>query len=155
MNQPLSDDEIVELLKATDTVPEPSPLFWAHAARRVRAAIDAQPPRRSPWVGRLAWMGGGLAAAAVAALLVLSRPPVPTTVPPAAPGPTAAEAGAFDEDSWTFVASLGSDLDVDTAVGAGLLAPGETTDRAVQALDADERAEVATLLHRALDGSEI
>ena len=36
------------------------------------------------------------------------------------------------------------DLDVDAAARAGLLAPGETTDRALQALDADERAELAT-----------
>ena len=46
---------------------------------------------------------------------------------------------ALDEDSWTLVASLGGDLDVDAAARAGLLAPGETTDRAMQALDADER----------------
>ncbi len=45
MSRHLSDDEIVELLKATDTVPEPSPLFWEHAARRVRAAVDAEPRR--------------------------------------------------------------------------------------------------------------
>ena len=155
MNRPLSDDEIVERLRSADTVPEPSPLFWEHAARRVRAAVDAEVPRRSVWVGRLAWVGGGLAAAAMAALLVLPRSPVPTRLPVVAPGPPMAETGPLDEDSWTFVASLGGDLDVETAAGAGLLAPGETTERAVQALDADERAEVATLLHRALDGSEI
>ena len=155
MNRPPSDDELVERLKSADTVPEPSPLFWEHAARRVRAAVDADAPRRSVWVARLAWMGSGLAVAAMAVLLVLPRSPVPTRVPAVAPGQTMAETETVDEDSWTFVASLGADLDVETAVGAGLLAPGETADRAVQALDADERAEVATLLHRALDGSEI
>jgi hypothetical protein len=75
MSRHLSDDEIVEMLKATDTVPEPSPLFWEHAARRVRAAVDAEPPRRSPWLGRLAWTGGGLVAALVAALIVQPRFP--------------------------------------------------------------------------------
>jgi hypothetical protein len=155
MNRPLSDDEIVERLKSADTVPEPSPLFWEHAARRVRAAVDADAPRRSVWVGRLAWTGSGLAAAALAALLVLPRSPVSTRLPAVAPGQTMADTAPLDEDSWTFVASLGGDLDMETAAGAGWLAPGETTDRAVQALDADERAEVATLLHRALDGSEI
>jgi hypothetical protein len=99
-------------------------------------------------------MGSGLAAAAMAALLVLPRSPVPTRLPAVAPGQTIAEIGTLDEDSWTFVASLGGELDMETAAGAGLLAPGETTDRAVQALDADERAEVATLLRSALDGSE-
>ena len=154
MNRPLSDDEMVERLKSADTVPEPSPLFWEHAARRVRAAVDAEAPRRSVWAGRLVWMGSGLAAAAMAALLVLPRSPVPTRLPAVAPGQTIAEIGTLDEDSWTFVASLGGELDMETAAGAGLLAPGETTDRAVQALDADERAEVATLLRSALDGSE-
>jgi hypothetical protein len=155
MNRPFSDDEIVERLKSADTVPEPSPLFWEHAARRVRAAVDAESPRRSVWAGRLAWMGSGLAAAAMAALFVLPHSPVPTRVPAVAPGQTVAEIGTLDEDSWTFVAALGGDLDMETAAGAGLLAPGETTDRVVQALDADERAEVATLLQSALAGSEI
>ena len=91
MNRPLSDDEMVERLKSADTVPEPSPLFWEHAARRVRAAVDAEAPRRSVWAGRLVWMGSGLAAAAMAALLVLPRSPVPTRLPAVAPGQTIAE----------------------------------------------------------------
>lgn len=157
MSRCLSDDEIVEMLKATDTVPEPSPLFWDHAARRVREAVDAEPARRSAWLGRLAWTGGGLVAASLAALLVLQ--PRPSTAPPRAafvvPAPALADTAPLDEDSWTFVASLGGELDVDAAARAGLLAPGETTDRAVQALDADERAELATLLHSALAGPEI
>ena len=156
MTRRLSDDEIVEMLKAADTVPEPSPLFWEHAARRVRAAVDAEPPRRPAWVGRLAW-AGGLAAASVAVLLVLQ--PRPSHLPPDAPAvstaPTASEIRAFDEDSWTFVASLGGDLDVDAVARAGLLAPGEASDRAMQALDAEERAELASLFNRALQGPEI
>ena len=91
MNRPLSDDEIVEMLKAADTVPEPSPLFWEHAARRVRAAVDAEPPRRSAWFGRLAWTGGGLAAASVAVLLVLQ--PRPSHVPPDCGGAVARAGG--------------------------------------------------------------
>ncbi len=157
MSRPPSDDEIVEMLKAADTVPEPSPLFWEHAARRVRAAVDAEPPRRSAWFGRLAWTGGGLVAALVATLLVLQ--PRPSHVPPTAvalsPAPAVNDVTGLDEDSWTFVASLGGDLDVDAAARAGLLAPGELTDRAMQALDADERGELAILLHQALEGPEI
>ena len=48
------------------------------------------------------------------------------------------------------MASLGGDLDMDEAARAGLLAPGESSDRAVLALDDDERVELATLLHSAL-----
>ena len=156
MTRRLSDDEIVEMLKATDTVPEPSPLFWEHAARRVRAAVDAEPPRRPAWFGRLAW-AGGLVAASVAVLLVLQpRPPhLPSNTTAVSTAPTANEITGLDEDTWTFVASLGGDLDVDAAARAGLLAPGEASDRAIQALDAEERAELASLLNRALQGPEI
>ena len=157
MSRRLSDDEIVELLKATDTVPEPSPLFWEHAARRVRAAVDAETPRRSNWIGRLLWTGGGLAAASIAALLVLQ--PRPVQVPPRAvavsPAPPSDDVTGLDGDSWTFVASLSEDFDVDAAESAGLLAPGESTDRAMQVLDAEERAELASLLQHALEGPEI
>ncbi len=156
MNRPLSDDEIVERLKSS-----------RHGARALAAVLGARGAaraggrrRRSPApirVGRPTRVDGqragcgGHGRAARAATLAGARP----TCPAVAPGQTVAETGTLDEDSWTFVASLGGDLDVETAAGAGLLAPGETTDRAVQALDADERAEVATLLQRALDGSEI
>ena len=156
MTRRLSDDEIVEMLKASDTVSEPSPLYWEQAARRVRVAVDREPPRRLARFGRLAW-AGGLVAASVAVLLVLQTrtshlPPQATAVSIA---PTANDLTTLDEDSWTFVASLGGDLDVDTAARAGLLAPGEASDRAMQALDAEERAELASLLNRALQAPEI
>ena len=79
MSHHLSDEEIVELLKAADTVPEPSPLFWEHAARRVRTAIDQEPSPPSIWLRGLLWTGGGLAAAALTALLAVQ--PRPSTVP--------------------------------------------------------------------------
>ena len=138
MSRHLSDDEIVELLKATDTVPEPSPLFWEHAARRVRAAVDAEAPRRfeldrpAPVDRRRACRGVDCGAARVAAAPCARA---------AQPGGRVARAGkddvtGLDEDSWTFVASLSEDFDVDAAARAGLLAPGESTDRAMLALDA-------------------
>jgi len=156
MNRPLSDDEIVELVKASDRVPEPSPLFWEHAARRVRAAIDAEPPRRSTGFGRPVWTAAGLAAASLAVWLVMAPRPSPAPTR-AADGlrAVAADTDAPDEDSWTLVASLGDELDVDAATRVGLVAPGETTDRALEGLDADERAELATLLNRALEEPEI
>ena len=157
MSRHLSDDEIVEMLKATDTVPEPSPLFWEHAARRVRAAVDAEPPRRLPGSagsrGReAAWSRRRLPRCSCCSRARRMCRPSAVAVSPA---PAANEIGRLDEDSWMFVASLGGDLDVDAAARAGLLAPGEATDRAMQALDAEERAELATLLHRALEGPEI
>ena len=156
MSRHLSDDEIVEMIKATDTVSEPSPLFWQNAARRVRAAVDAE-PRRLARVGWLAWTGGGLVAASIAALITLQPSSSSVPVDAVAVSPAAAVNGvvAVDEGSWVFMASFGGDLDVDAAARAGLLAPGEAADRAMQVLDAEERAELATLLHRALEEPEI
>jgi hypothetical protein len=156
MTRRLSDDEIVEMLKASDTVPEPSPLYWEHAARRVRAAVDREPPRQPARFGRLAW-AGGLVAASVAVLLVLQTRPshLPRQATAVSIAPAANDITGLDEDSWTFVASLGGDLDVDAAARAGLLAPGEASDRAMQALDAEERAELTSLLNRALHAPEI
>lgn len=152
MSRHLSEEEIVDRLRAADIVLEPSPLFWDHAARRVRAAIDDAPPRRSAWLRRLSWTAGGFAAAVLATLLVVQ--PRPASLPPAGAtpshAPSPADTAAFDDDSWTFMASLGGDLDMDEAARAGLLAPGESSDRAVLALDDDERVELATLLHSAL-----
>lgn len=156
MNRPLSDDEIVDMVKASDSVPEPSPLFWEHAARRVRTAVDAEPPRRSAWSPRPAVTAGGLLAASLAAWLVVA--PRPSNVPPGSVDAVSVapvtDADVLDEDSWTLLTSLSDELDVEAATGAGLVA-GETTIRALEGLDADERAELATLLNRALEEPEI
>ena len=150
MSRRLSDDEIVERLKATDTVPEPSPLFWEHAARRVRAAVDAKPPRRSV-LDRPARVDGqaGWLRQPMAALLVLPRSPR------AHPTPWLSSPATDDRRDRDARRRF---VDVCGVArrglrhgrrphGLALLAPGETTDRAMQALDAEERAEVATLLH--------
>ena len=110
MSHHLSDEEIVELLKAADTVPEPSPLFWEHAARRLRAAIDHEPSLRPTGSAGLLWTGGGLAAAALAALLVVQPRPVARAARPGGElvaRNSMADMTGSDEDSWTFVASLG------------------------------------------------
>jgi hypothetical protein len=157
VNRRMSDDEIVDLLKASDTVPEPSPLFWEHAARRVRTAIDREPAHVPSLLRRLVWTGGGLAAAALMTSLVVLRtvPVVPSETNPMSAVPTPVNESASTEDAWAFVASLGDELDVDAVEGAGWLARGETADRAVQALDADERDELAALLHGVLMPPEI
>ena len=156
MNRQLSDDEIVDLVKASDSVPEPSPLFWEHTARRVRAAVDAEPPRRSAWTLRLAWTASALLAASLGTWLVVA--PRPSNVAPRSVDAESmvpvTDADSLDEDSWTLLASLSDELDVEAATGAGLVA-GETTIRALEGLDADERAELATLLNRALEEPEI
>lgn len=145
----------------SDPVPEPSPLFWTHSAARVRAAIAAEPVPSRRWWPRLAWAGGGLTAAAVAVLLVAGRPdPAPPPVRVAAAHATAAAVPAAtdeaqDDESWTLVAALGGELDVDTASRSGLLPSGGLADRALLVLDEAERSELAALLESELRRPEI
>jgi hypothetical protein len=147
----------------TDLVPEPSPLFWTHSARRVREAIDAAPAARRPWGGQLAWAAGGLAAAAVAVVLLVDRPgdrPPPSApvashgVPAAAPANLAGDDTA-DDGPWALVAALGGELDVEAATRSGLVPPGDLADRALLALDEAERSELAALLTTELRRPEI
>ena len=103
------------------------------------------------------WTAAGLAAASLAVWLVMApRPsPAPTRAADGLRAVAAEENDARDEDSWALVASLGDELDVDAATRVGLVAPGDTTDRALEGLDADVLVELATLLNRALEEPDI
>jgi hypothetical protein len=90
---------------ASDRVPEPSPLFWDHFARRVREATHAEPvklPARWSW---RAWVPLAATAATVLFAAWLVRQPMPTgdripvgtTVSVAGPGESA------DEIAWESV----------------------------------------------------
>lgn len=142
---------------ADDPVPEPSPLFWTHAASRVRRAIDADSRQHDPSSrARLIWAGGMAVAALVAWVAVRPAPErIPEPVaPPAVTLAGPADSSPLDEESWDVIAALGSDLDVDTAQ-AGIVAADDASDRALLALDDDERAELGALLSRALRRPEI
>lgn len=146
-----------------DPVPEPSPLYWTHAAERVRAAIEAEPERASRGRARRAvWWAGGVAVAAMAAWLIVrpASPPTPLTDPVTSSPAVADDAVADllplgDEDSWTLVSALGAELDMETAAGSGLLATQDASDRALLALNDDERVELGALLAHELRRPEI
>lgn len=134
---------------------EPSPLFWEHLSARVRAAMDAQPPRR-PRAWRL-WAPA--AAAAVLALVVAiattrewTEPNRPLTAPaassPSSNVPDNASAGAvdIDEDQWAFVADTAAELAWDEVEAAGFMASPGSADAAVLQLSDDQRQELAQLL---------
>jgi hypothetical protein len=146
---------------AHDPVPEPSPLYWTHAAERVRAAIAAEPQTASLGYGRrVAWAAGGLAIAAMVAWLIV-RPSSPTLVtdPATASAPAIADDVADlqlldEEDSWTLVSALGAELDMETAAGSSLLATQNASDRALLVLNDDERVELGALLTNELRRSK-
>jgi hypothetical protein len=141
----------------TEDVPEPSPLYWGHASARIKARVAADAVPHGSKAMRWAWLTGLAGAAAVATVMMIARPP--DTVPVADRTERSAVAvatfGDADDGSWPLVESAAGTLDVDEAVRAGLLGAGDTTDRAVLQLSADERAELGAMLEAELARSEI
>jgi hypothetical protein len=147
---------VMRAVAAVD-VPEPSPLFWNHLSMRVRAAVASAPPPRAWWVPALPerrtiqW-SAALAGVALVALLSARAlaPHAPlVSMPPAAPASAVVREpnrDALTEDaSFSVVAELASDIDMDTAVAAGL-APAGSVDRAISDLSGTELLELQRLL---------
>jgi hypothetical protein len=95
-------------------VPDPSPLFWDHFSRRVRAATDRDPivtPRwwESAWrpVGSLAAVAG---AVALVALVYSGRAVAPGGATTAADVAGAAVEPTIDDGSMTLISAMASDL---------------------------------------------
>lgn len=152
----------------SDTVPEPSPLFWTHFAGRVHDAVRADAaryPRRrvAPWPPLRWWASAGTLAAAVAGVLLLLLPPGAgrgPAVPAGSPGqvvagqtngpgePGVAEAGEPGEDAWALVAAIAVaepwQIEEETVVRAG------AAEEVVAGLSDSEQAELAMLLRREL-----
>ena len=142
---------------AAEDVPEPSPLYWEHASARIKTSVAAEAVARPSRVTQWTWLTGLVGAAAVTTIVVITRPP--DAIPPVDRADRSAvavvAAGDVDDGSWPLVESAAGALDVDEAVRAGLLATGDTADRAVLQLSADERAELAAMLEAELARSEI
>jgi hypothetical protein len=156
-------------------VPEPSPLFWDHLSARVHDAVAVEvPPRRTrfdrwEWVLNVwSWrLAAPIAAVAVVALVVAvfvsSRGGMLSILSPGSPGSLApgqqaaslevagagADVGALvdavADPSYSFVADLTSDMDMDTAIEAGLVSDG-SAEHAVTHLNEGELRELAKLL---------
>lgn len=160
-------------LTAGRDVPEPSPLFWEHLSSRVRDQIANEEPRawssRWPFTikaiawGRLGALSAVAAAAIVLAVMIGSRQPQ-------SPAPSvggrgsgaeriAAEPGAevaaalVDDPSFGVVSDLADDMDVDTAMAAGLASEG-SADHAVLHMTNPELLELQRLLKEGTSGSQ-
>jgi hypothetical protein len=159
--QRLAELRVIMRTVASVEMPEPSPLFWDHFSARVRVAVAAEePPGRtflSVWSSRAV---GPLVLAAAAALLVVavmssrgarSLPVSVASLP--VTGVTQAVTGAAPEalidsavdPSFTFVADLTANMDIDTALAAGLVSDS-TAEHAVAHLSQGELRELARLL---------
>jgi hypothetical protein len=149
---------------ASDTVPEPSPLFWGHLAARVGAAVRQEPAPRAAWTF-WAWGWAPMTAAAVLLLAVGLGTGVWTGMPrerPISAGPSAPSlAGTVlaetDEDlppqddaSWNLMRELSSDVVFDDENSAELPAVPGLVDRALRQMTEPERAELAKILREEL-----
>ena len=159
-------------------VPEPSPLFWAHLAERVRRVVDADgtPPRERRW-WRLPALAPAVGLSAAVMMLVASvagRPAaavatgaragdLPATLPVAAtdtladvevPDATAAGDPLAGDAPIDALAALVAGLDWDELSAAGLaVAPG-AADAVVDTLALQERVALVRALRAALEGPE-
>jgi len=143
-------------LGGRNEVPEPSPLFWEHLSRRIQTAVRDEPrPARSRWPLAWSWRPGRFAVAvavvAVAAVAVWrGRAPVPAL--DHAPGAAVSQAEALvpelavDDESWSVVAGLVSEMSADVLSAEGMAAPAGAIDHAVGAMTEEQRAELARLL---------
>jgi hypothetical protein len=96
------------------TVPEPSPLFWDHLSRRVRAATEIEPivaPRwwESAWRPMVA-LGAVAGAVALVAVVYSGRAGDAGAATGVGAGTAAAGEPTVDEGSLSLVAQMASDL---------------------------------------------
>jgi hypothetical protein len=152
---------------ASDTVPEPSPLFWEHLAARVGAAVRREPAPRAAWT-IWTWRWAPMTAVAVIVLAVglgssmwkgLPRG-VPITAGPSAsavavPAPAATDEDLVSQDdpSWNLMTELSADVVFDDEIPAELPAVPGLADRALQQLTEPERAELAKILREEMTRS--
>jgi hypothetical protein len=159
-------DALREVLRqaASDTVPEPSPLFWEHLAARVGAAVRQEPAPRAGWtIWTSRW--APMTAAALLALAVgfgtsmwtgLHRGVPVTAGSPAAavaviaPAATDEDLPSQDDPSWNLIAELSADVVFDDEISAELPEVPGLADRALRQLTDPERAELAEILREEL-----
>jgi hypothetical protein len=142
---------VLQRVRAVD-VPEPSPLFWDHLARRVGDAIAQEPapsPGRPWWAPRLAWAAVALVAIAVTAgyvarqRRVVAPPPVTAhvIVPPEPRRPDAAAPPDIDltpDENWALITATADDAGVE-----GLEPQLGQAEWTISSLSAAERAALA------------
>ena len=129
----------------SDTVPEPSPLFWDHFSARVREATagEATPDGRFWPLNRPLVTVASLAA--VAAFIVLWS--FPSRIPAVMAPPPVAEAGERPADpdvTWQTISDMAAAMSADDVRTATAPAPDRAS--ALSDLSDDERAAFVALL---------
>jgi hypothetical protein len=150
--------EVLRLAGEVD-VPEPSPLFWDHLSRRVRAAVAAEPLPEAPlWRSGLSWMAGTVGALAIivigVAVTLRTAQPVERMVPPAAIAESVI-LSLDDDAAWALIGDMASQMEWDEATEAGLIATPGSAEHALGQMSQEEQARVVELLQQELQKSKI
>lgn len=111
--------EVLTTARGVD-VPEPSPLFWEHFSRRVRAAVETEPaPRRAGWLVEgwrpMAVLGVAVGVLVLAVVLRPTRVSAPTVSDTLAPALVTADStpAESNEDALNVLAVVAQDLRTD------------------------------------------
>lgn len=155
-------ETVLQDVRQSGDVPDPSPLFWDHFSARVRAAIDEEPAPASAWRQLIATRSIRWTAIATAATLVIAialwRSGMPSRILPPADAPTTATGTVreapvdqpFDEietdEAWALVRSMADELDADEIDAAGIGARPGSVERVANGLSDIERTELAELI---------
>ncbi|HEX8028034.1 MAG TPA: hypothetical protein VF491_06215, partial [Vicinamibacterales bacterium] len=124
------------------SIPDPSPLFWRYFSQRVNAAIDTAPATaESP--GWLRWQVLLPIGAMAVVLLAFAFTMKPTEIPREVATSSTLSLELPDE-SWTTVAELVGEIDLETASAAGVIEPG-VAEQAALVLSAEEQQELTRL----------
>ena len=162
-------DALRAMLRQTAAVdvPEPSPLFWEHLSKRVRADVAADPGAGSGW----SWLGiRGLVPFAAAVAMVVAifsgvllvrgardghiGSLVADRTAKATPAPRAdSTSDAANAEVWAVLTAAASDVAFEEAHDAGMHVHPAAIDHAVQDLSAAERNELGRLLQSELKRS--
>jgi hypothetical protein len=143
---------LVTDVRAAETVPDPSPLFWNHLSERVRQATAAESiPASAPW-WQTSWrpLVALAACVLVAALVVIWR----TTSSRDEPAPVQASVDSVDDGlsvpdddpAVAFMAEAASDLTWEEARGVNLTPRRVVVDSAIERMTAAQRAELVRLI---------
>ena len=141
-------------LKASETLPEPSPLFWDRLSDRVRVATGDQVPAPEPW-----WLEGWrplgalFALAAAVLLVVLVHPPGSSLVGTPVGSAVVSPLASTDDGTLTFVAQVAARVTPDDLQSA-TRPTADATDAMVEQLTQGERAELVRLLTVRMQGGE-
>lgn len=142
----------------SSTVPEPSPLFWDHLSRRVRAATAGEPvPAAQMW-----WRGmwrplvalGALAGAVAIAMLLRGGSMAPPAAVETSQVVSPAGEPAVSDDTVDVVTAIVGDMSFDELRETDLVPSRSTVDLAVSSLTEAQQRELIRLVREEFMGSE-